>query len=123
RSPGASRIIHTRTRSLSDTRLLPTHGLGFFASRSNSAVKSADQALLSARTAALSVIVRAMAFLHQTDAHYIADFSHLRTARSRTLECEIAPGDRDRRLHERPAGGTAVAARRLGRGHLRTRGR
>src|SRR5262249_61752555 len=111
------------TRSLSDARLLPTHGLGFFASRSNSAVKSVDQAPLSARTAALSVIVRAMAFLQQTDAHYIADFSHLRTGRNRTFEYEIAPGDRDRRLHEGPAGRAAVAARPLGRRRLRTRGR
>src|SRR5438132_1465586 len=37
RSPGFNRIIHTRTRSLSETSSLPTHGSGFFCSRSNSA--------------------------------------------------------------------------------------
>ena len=44
RSPGCSRIIQTRTRSLSETSSVPTHGLGLFFSRSNSAATSAGQA-------------------------------------------------------------------------------
>src|SRR5262249_31428266 len=40
RSPGLRRIVHTRTRSLSDTSAFPTHGLGLFFSRSNSAAIS-----------------------------------------------------------------------------------
>src|SRR2546428_13429225 len=85
RSPGASRIIQTRTRSLSETRVVPTHGLGALASRSNSAAISGGQALLSERTAALSIIVRDMAFLQRILAHYIANFCRLRTAAYGTL--------------------------------------
>src|SRR5271165_4611256 len=63
RSPGFNRIIHTRTRSLSETSSLPTHGLGFFFSRSNSAAMSGGHADLSEISACLSNIVSAMAFL------------------------------------------------------------
>src|SRR5919201_2112991 len=63
RSPGLSRIVHTRTRSLSETSALPTHGLGLFFSRSNSATSSGAHADVSAVSGCLSSIVRAMAFL------------------------------------------------------------
>src|SRR5712691_10525500 len=120
RSPGASRIIHTRTRSLSETRVVPTHGLGALASRSNSAAISGGQALLSERTAALSIIVRDMAFLQRTLAHYIANFCRLRTAAYGTLAYrEFAPRHRDRWLHERAPGRPAAPARRVGRGRVR----
>src|SRR6476646_1699832 len=56
-------MVQTRTRSVSDTKALPTHGLGLFPSRSNSATSSGDHADLSAFSACLSNIVRAMAFL------------------------------------------------------------
>ena len=63
RSPGARRIIHTRTRSLSDTSSLPTQGLGLFFSRSNSAAISGGHASFHDVSAGLSNIVRVMAFL------------------------------------------------------------
>src|SRR3954471_7023472 len=56
-------MVQTRTRSVSDTKGLPPHGLGLFPSRSNSATSSGDHADLSDFSACLSNIVRAMAFL------------------------------------------------------------
>jgi hypothetical protein len=56
-------MIQTRTRSLSDRRVVPTQPLLFCRSRSNSAAMAGGQADLSARSVDLSVIVRAIAFL------------------------------------------------------------
>src|SRR5918994_6720200 len=102
RSPGRRRMIHTRARSFSDSRVEPTHGFGVLASRSNSAAISAGQAVFSERTADLSIIVRAMAFLQRMLAHYIAVFSGLRTGR-KAARYDLTTRHRDRRLHERPA--------------------
>src|SRR5258706_481539 len=63
RSPGLRRMVHTRTRSLSDTSALPTQGLGLFFSRSNSAKISGGHGDFIAVSGCLSSIVRAMAFL------------------------------------------------------------
>jgi len=63
RSPGLRRMVHTRTRSLSDTSAFPTHGLGLFFSRSNSAAISGGHADFTELSGCLSNIVRAMAFL------------------------------------------------------------
>ena len=63
RSPGARRMIQTRTRSVSDTSVEPTQGLGFLRSRSNSAWISGGHAVFTELSACLSNIDRAMAFL------------------------------------------------------------
>src|SRR6185295_254770 len=113
RSPGARRIIHTRTLSVSDTSVLPTQGLGFFFSRSNSAAMSAGQGERSDFSVALSSMVRAMAFLLRL-VRYIATFARRETA-DRLLEQrgQTARPHR-RRLDERPARGAAAAAGGLG---------
>src|SRR6266481_2886947 len=108
RSPGFNRIIHTRTRSLSETSSLPTHGLGFFCSRSNSATISGGHADLSELSAALSNMVSAMAFL-------LAASLYSRFPRcgnggiERIARAGREAGRRSRRLHERTVGGAAAA--------------
>src|SRR6201996_3594227 len=63
RSPGASRMIQTRTRSLSETSVDPTQPLLLRFSCSNSAAMAGGQADFSDRSVDLFIMVRAMVFL------------------------------------------------------------
>ena len=66
-------MIHTRVRSFSDSKVEPTQGLGFFASRSNSAAISAGHGDLSFFSVLLSSMVRAMgSFSNAISMSYIA---------------------------------------------------
>src|SRR6188472_1106347 len=146
-------MVHTRTRSVSDTSALPTQGLGLFFSRSNSARSSGAHADLLEVSACLSTIVRAMAFLQVSrlrslqilavDLKFLTELAATMIGASNPphwfrpiysnfyragngIEA-IAQGGQTaraggRRLHERPAGGAAAAARRLGRRRVRAGG-
>src|SRR4051812_29045520 len=77
RSPGCSRISQTRTRSFSDSSLVPTQGFGLAFSRSNSAAISGGHAAFSQRSALFSVILRAIAVPpHDAPALY-SNFPHV----------------------------------------------
>src|SRR4051794_5626945 len=101
-------MVQTRTRSVSDTSALPTHGLGFLVSRSNSAAISGGQAERSDISGCLSSIVRAMTILQCG-----LDISQLSSAGNggieRIAQRKHAPRSGGRRLHERAAGGAAAA--------------
>src|SRR6266852_6003892 len=120
RSPGFNRIIHTRTRSLSETSSLPTHGLGFFCSRSNSAAISCGHADLSELSACLSNIVSAMAFLLVASIYSkFRRFGNGGIERIVRVREQASRGGR--RLDERPVGRAAAAALGLGGRYLRAR--
>src|ERR1700757_2277458 len=61
-------MIQTRVRSFSDRSSVPTHGLLFACSRSNSAAMAGGQAERSAWSLVFSSIVRAIAFPPRTSA-------------------------------------------------------
>src|ERR1051326_6209926 len=101
RSPGASRIIHTRTRSSSDSKVEPTHGLWLRSSRSNSAAIEAGQADLSARSVDFSSMLRAMAFLRGFWAQYRKALPPLKYPSENRITkpyAEATPRAGDRRL-------------------------
>jgi hypothetical protein len=56
-------MIHTRTRSLSESNVVPTQPLLFCRSRSNSAAIAGGHADLSAWSVVLSIMLKAIAFL------------------------------------------------------------
>src|SRR5665647_445678 len=119
RSPGASRMIHTRVRSVSDSSVEPTHGFGLLASRSNSAAIAAGHADLSFFSAALSSMVRAMGIPPVLFAVIYSIFP--RTERFEEPAIGRVAGRTsgyhwrfDERLAQRPA----AAPGRLGRGYL-----
>src|SRR5262245_55797429 len=106
-------MIHTRTRSFSERSVEPTHGLGFWRSRSNSACSSADQAERSELSAFLSNMVRAMAFLLRRFTGYIASSGAARNGGG-FGNFRTATGAGGGRLDERPARGIAAAQAWLG---------
>src|SRR3974390_1395558 len=112
RSPGCNRIIQTRTRSLSETSSLPTHGLGLRFSHSNSAAMSGGHADLSELSACLSAIVSAMAFLPSGSIY--SDACIFENAGIEQIAQARQAGRGRRRLDERPAGRAAAAALGLG---------
>src|SRR3979490_1504668 len=129
-------MVQTRTRSVSDTKALPTQGLGLFFSRSNSAASSGDHADLLEFSASLSNTVKPMAFLQvsrsevrnrnvKSTALVWLDIQQLCRA-GNGIEA-IAQGEQRARagrgrLYEWAPGGIAAAARRLGRQCVRAGG-
>ena len=65
RSPGFSRMVHTRSFSVSESSSEPTQPFGFSASRANSVFSAAGHSVFTWLCEAFSFMLIAMAFLHR----------------------------------------------------------
>src|SRR5436190_9746397 len=97
RSPGTSRIIHTRVLSVSDRSSEPTQPFGRSASRANSAFSAAGHCVLTCVFAAFSFMVIAMAFSFG----YAQAIARIVSRRNAFGEGQARAGDR--RVDERTA--------------------
>src|ERR1700730_18384727 len=93
-------MIQTRTRSLSETSVVPTQPLLFCRSRSNSAAIAGGHADLSARSVVLSSMVRAIAFLRGLKAQYRKPWSFGKYRKRQAFHGSAGPRIGHRLAHE-----------------------